>query len=108
MGIILKVVVAACLVFGFHYGIKQIVNNAVTAELGDGPQNPTITLDPETLRRAQELGRGYETNPATRTAIDSVHRAAVAGGDSQLRQMNRDAARLAMPPSPPHIPGIPR
>jgi hypothetical protein len=111
MGILVKLVIAACVAFGFHYAVKETVASAVKAQLGDQPQfpaAPTITVEPEALRQAMEVGRAVETSAAQRAAIEgAVHRAAVAGAEAQLRQMNRDAARWAVPRSP-HIPGMPR
>jgi len=106
MGFLLKAVVAACLVFGFHYAVKQGVWTAVTAELGEQPQNvvpaPLIVVDPDAMRQAQEVGRAAQVSAANQAA--AVSRIAKEGAEAQLRQMNRDAARMATPQYS-HFPG---
>ena len=99
MGMIVKLLVTAAVVFGFHYAVKQIVATTVTAELGElpqGPTMPTISIDPEALRRAQEIGRAVDTT-AQRAAIDDAMR--------QVDQLNRSMPIAPMPPRIPVPPG---
>ena len=106
MGFLVKLFVAACLVFGFHYMVKDTVTSAVKAELGEQPPYPApplITVDPDAMRQAQEVGRAAQAGAAQQAA--SVDRIAREGFEAQLRQMNRDAARMAVQPSP-HTPGF--
>jgi len=102
MGMIVRLLVAAGLVFGFHYAVKHGVATAIMAQLGDRPQmSPAITVEPEALRQAMEVGRAVDTS-AQRTAIESASR--------QLEEMNR-TMRPPLPPTvplPPNIPGMPR
>lgn len=46
MQIIVRLLVAACLVvgFGFHYGVMRLVANAITEEVGQHPQPATLNL----------------------------------------------------------------
>jgi hypothetical protein len=90
-----KLVVAACIAFGFHYAVKYAVNTTATAQLGDRPQGPVMpTVDPAALRQALAVGRAVDTT-AQREAIDGAAR--------RIDEMNRN-----MPLMPPNIPGMPR
>jgi hypothetical protein len=73
MGFLVKLVMTAAVVVGFHYGVKQFVAITAKAELGDPPPAVTITIDPDTLRRSQEIGRAVDTS-AQRAAIESASR----------------------------------
>ena len=102
MGMIVRLLVVAGLVFGIHYAVKHGVATAITAQLGDELEiSPTITIDPEALRQAMELGRAVDTS-ALRAAIENASR--------ELEEMNR-TMRPPLPPMvplPPNIPGLPR
>ena len=54
------------------------------------------------MRQAQEAGRAAQISSAKQAA--TVDRIAKEGFDAQLRQMNRDAARMATPQYS-HFPG---
>jgi hypothetical protein len=96
MNLIVKLIVLACIAFGFHYAVKQVVNTTVTAQLGDQPWTPPLpTVEPEALRRAMEVGRAVDTT-AQRAVIEDASR--------RMEELNR-----TMPiPMPPTIPGMPR
>jgi hypothetical protein len=94
MGTITKFLLAGCVVFGFHYAVKWGVATVVTAQLGDQPQSPTITVDPEALHRALAVGRTVDTTAARQT-VDGIA--------SRIEQMNRTMP----PPLPPAFSGIP-
>jgi len=103
MGMIVRLLVAAGIVFAFHYAVKHGVATAIMAQLGDRPQmsSTTIIVEPEALRQAMEVGRAVDTS-AQRTAIESASR--------QIEEMNR-TMRPPLPPTvplPPNIPGMPR
>jgi len=61
-----------------------------------------IVVDPDAMRQAQEAGRAAQISSAKQAA--TVDRIAKEGFDAQLRQMNRDAARMATPQYS-HFPG---
>jgi hypothetical protein len=102
MGIVVKLLVAAGIAFGFHYAVQHGVATAIRAELGDQPQSPSlITIEPEALRNAMEVGRAVDT---------SAQRAVIDGASRQIEEMNRNM-RPPLPPMPampPNIPGMPR
>ena len=99
MGILVKLLIAAGVAFGFHYAVQHGVATAIRAELGDQPQTPSlITIEPEALRNAMEVGRAVDTDPQ-RAVIDSAMR--------QLEETNR-TMRPPLPTMPSNIPGTPR
>src|SRR5438874_1911734 len=109
MGMAFKIVVAFCIGLGALYAAQRMWLSAVTAQIGDQPHSPSaplITIDPETMRKAQEVGRSFDTGPVHQAATEAAHRAAVAGAEAQIREMNRNAARWAVPVTPPSIPGM--
>lgn len=90
MNMILKLVVTGCLVFGFHYGVKQLVASAVIAQVGEQPEAIKVEVDPATLHRALEIGRAAEPNPAARAVIEGAQR--------RIDELNRTVPRnLPMP-----------
>src|SRR5919109_250484 len=101
MGIVGKLLVAAGIAFGFHYAVQHGVATAIRAELGDQPQNPSlITIEPEALRNALEVGRAVDT---------SAERAVIDGAVRQLEETNRTMRpplppMVPMPATPPNIP----
>ncbi len=76
MSIVLRLMLTACLVFGFHDGVKRLVASAVTEQ----PQPIRVEIDPETLHRALEVGRAAEPNAA---------RAVIEGAQRRIDEINR-------------------
>jgi hypothetical protein len=70
MNMIVKLLVMAALVFGFHYGVKRLAANAV----GEHPQPVTVEVDPAALQRSIDIGRAAEPNPAARAVVEDAQR----------------------------------
>lgn len=65
MGIGVKLLVAFGIAFSFNYAVQHGVATAIRAELGDQPQTSTaITIEPEALRNAIEVGRAVIPAPS--------------------------------------------
>jgi hypothetical protein len=71
---ILKILVAGCLVFGFHYGVKRLAATAVSEQIGEYPRPIKVEVDPAALQRSLEIGRAAQPNPAARAVIEGAQR----------------------------------
>src|SRR5712691_2312142 len=98
-----KLVVALCVGLGILYAAKHVWLASITAEIAaEAPNLPQpgslpITVEPEALRQALEVGRAVDTT-AQRTAIEDTSR--------RIEEMNRTMRpNITMPPN---IPGMPR
>ena len=74
MNRIITLLLTACLVFGFHYGVKRLVATTVTAQVGEHPQPMRVEVDPAALQRSIEISRAAQPNPAARAVVEDAER----------------------------------